>query len=137
MSLTAIKLPIPILLHGLGMSAIGLRMALRQPPSSTTNKGPDPNAHVHSLLGITTLAIGLCYITTCYMDPAQNAMLYASIPVRILLASLLLVMVGLHGKSYTAEGRRALLTAAIYDGLSGIWLGWYLGEYLGRCPGLV
>ncbi|KZV99224.1 hypothetical protein EXIGLDRAFT_725858 [Exidia glandulosa HHB12029] len=79
----------------------------------------------------------MAYLSTAYMPIHENQFLHASVPVRILLASLA-------GFSWAMKRRRpnqdfytdsnALIAIAIYDGLGGVVLGWHLGSFDGKIP---
>ncbi|KDQ54553.1 hypothetical protein JAAARDRAFT_196467 [Jaapia argillacea MUCL 33604] len=134
MTILAVHLPWPILLHAVGLSLLGLHFTFTpSPPSSTSD--------IRAMLGITTTAIGLSYLSTSYMPIHQNAFLYASVPVRILLGGLMGLKVLLsdrasgQGRGMGKEMRKQFLTFAIYDGLGGLALGWWLGTWSGRMPG--
>ncbi|KAJ7270274.1 hypothetical protein C8J57DRAFT_1435464 [Mycena rebaudengoi] len=121
-----ILLPWPILLHALGLTTLGCSMLLAKP----NEKAPEDI----STLGITTIAIGMSYISTSYMPIAENQFLHASAPVRVLLA----LLAGLKWLTIGAENarlykqRNALLGILLYDGLGGLVLGWYLGTFSGK-----
>ena len=76
-------------------------------------------------------------LSTSYVPIEQNQFLYASAPVRVLLASLAgirwLMVRG--GDPAVHKKRNALLAIMLYDGLGGLLLGWYLGSFDGRVPG--
>lgn len=82
------------------------------------------------MLGIATLGLGLAYTFTSYMPIAENSFLYASVPVRIILAVMAAVKAGLGA----GEEERALWVVAAYDGLGGVVLGFWLGRWDGRIP---
>ncbi|KAE9399248.1 hypothetical protein BT96DRAFT_820847 [Gymnopus androsaceus JB14] len=121
-----ILLPWPILLHAMGLTTLGCTMLLAKP----TAKAPEDI----STLGITTIALGMSYISTSYMPMEDNQFLHASAPVRVLLASL----AGLKWLTISKENarlykkRNALLGILLYDGLGGLILGWYLGTFSGK-----
>ncbi|KAJ6545357.1 hypothetical protein B0H19DRAFT_1266806 [Mycena capillaripes] len=87
-----------------------------------------------STLGITTIALGMSYISTSYMPIAENQFLHASAPVRVSLA----LLAGLKWLTIGAENarlykkRNVLLGVLLYDGLGGLLLGWYLGTFSGK-----
>lgn len=66
----------------------------------------------------------------------ENQFLYATVPVRMILASVAGLKVLLAGREIGMEEKRALLGIAIYDGLGGVVLGWRLGGWSGRVPGV-
>ncbi|KAJ7450503.1 hypothetical protein B0H11DRAFT_320416 [Mycena galericulata] len=121
-----ILLPWPILLHALGLTALGCSMLLAKP----NEKAPEDV----STLGIATIALGMSYISTSYMPIAENQFLHASAPVRVLLA----LLAGLKWLTIGAENarlykkRNVLLGVLLYDGLGGLLLGWYLGTFRGK-----
>ncbi|KAJ6454132.1 hypothetical protein C8R45DRAFT_1065113 [Mycena sanguinolenta] len=121
-----ILLPWPILLHALGLVALGCSMLLAKP----NEKAPEDI----STLGIATIALGMSYISTSYMPIAENQFLHASAPVRVLLA----LLAGLKWLTIGAQNarlykkRNVLLGVLLYDGLGGLFLGWYLGTFSGK-----
>ncbi|KAJ7888509.1 hypothetical protein B0H13DRAFT_2042226 [Mycena leptocephala] len=121
-----ILLPWPILLHALGLTTLGCSMLLAKP----NEKAPEDI----STLGITTIALGMSYISTSYMPIAENQFLHASAPVRVSLA----LLAGLKWLTIGAENarlykkRNMLLGVLLYDGLGGLLLGWYLGTFSGK-----
>jgi hypothetical protein len=68
------------------------------------------------------------------MPIGENQFLYASVPVRILLASLAglkwMTSGGENAKLY--KKRNALLGILLYDGFGGLILGWYLETFSGK-----
>lgn len=93
---------------------------------------PKGRANTSASLGIGSLAIGLAYFTTAYVPIEQNQFLYASVPVRLVLAAVAVV------RAYVLKGpleeneRRNMIGIALLDGVGGVALGWYLGEFGGR-----
>ncbi|EJD43403.1 hypothetical protein AURDEDRAFT_114734 [Auricularia subglabra TFB-10046 SS5] len=120
-----VNLPWPILLHALGLVALGLLLLFSTPQRPGQDK---------SVLGVATVALGLAYIATAYGPQADNQFLYASVPVRMLLASLAGIRWATvrHRDARLYDGANALLVIALYDGLGGAALGWYLGSYSGK-----
>lgn len=123
-----INLPWPILAHASGLVLLGLNLTFRPSPPGRTSE-------VSSMLGITTTAIGLCYLSTSYMPMHENSFLYASAPVRVLLAGLAGLKVLLAGNSLSKEAKREFLGLLLYDGIGGLLVGWWLGTFRGRIPG--
>jgi hypothetical protein len=119
-----INLPLPILLHALGLATLGLYLVFSSPPNTSLKKPPT------TMLGITTTGLGLAYLITSYMPPASNQFLHASVPARIILAMLAAVRLPAARK----EERNPLLITAIYDGLGGLFVGYWLGRWDGRAP---
>ncbi|KAH9480951.1 hypothetical protein JR316_0007558 [Psilocybe cubensis] len=81
-------------------------------------------------------------LATSYMPISQNQFLHASAPVRIVLASLALLkyLLILREPRDSAARRRykrmgGLLGVALYDGLGGLLVGWYLGTLGGKAGG--
>jgi hypothetical protein len=153
-----INLPLPILCHALGCCFIGLKLTFIPPPYSNTpgtHASNPPPAQDRTVLGIATIAIGLVYLSTAYMPLEQNSVLYASAPVRIMLAGIAGAKLALDhfgkrnmgpgsyddtGKAVrTCEGRDGngvLWGIMLYDGLGGLLLGWWLGTLSGKIPAL-
>ncbi|KDR77693.1 hypothetical protein GALMADRAFT_278748 [Galerina marginata CBS 339.88] len=121
-----VLLPWPILLHAMGLTALGCSMLLAKP----SENAPEDI----STLGIATIALGMSYISTSYVPMEENQFLYASAPVRVLLASLAgikwLTISEANANLY--KKRNALLSVLLYDGLGGLVLGWYLGTFSGK-----
>ncbi|KAJ7368897.1 hypothetical protein DFH08DRAFT_832598 [Mycena albidolilacea] len=121
-----ILLPWPILLHALGLTTLGCSMLLS---SKRYEKAPE-NV---STLGITTIALGMSYISTSYMPIAENQFLHASAPIRVLLALLAgLKWLTIAENAWLYKKRNVLLGVLLYDGLGGLLLGWYLGTFSGK-----
>lgn len=80
------------------------------------------------------LTLFIIDIATAYVPIEENQFLYASAPVRVLLA----VLAGLKWLSISKESarlyrkRNILLGISIYDGIGGLVLGWYLGTFSGK-----
>jgi hypothetical protein len=121
-----IHLPWFISLHAWGFTALGLYFLFKAPP-------PGKRAGHTPALGIATTAIGVAYLFTSYMPIEENQWLHASVPVRLLLASLLILR-ALIGNGLTSEEKRSLVNLGIYDGLGGVVLGLWLGRWDGRVP---
>ena len=68
------------------------------------------------------------------MPMEENQFLYATAPVRIILAAAAGLKVLVAGNGMGREERRMLLGIAGYDGLGGLLLGWWLGTWSGRVP---
>ncbi|KAJ7887277.1 hypothetical protein B0H14DRAFT_2696045 [Mycena olivaceomarginata] len=110
-----ILLPWPILLHALALTTLGCSMLLAKP----NEKSPEDI----STLGITTIALGMSYISTSYMPMAENQFLHASAPVRVLLA----LLAGLKWLTIDAENARLYKKRNVL-----LTLGWYLGTFSGK-----
>lgn len=119
------NLPHFITLHALGLGALGLYQTFHISHRSPSNP----------LLGIATLALSLAYLFTAYMPIEQNQFLYATVPVRMILAAVAAIRL-LIGGGLGKEERRNLLVVALYDGGGAMVLGWWLGSFDGRCPKL-
>jgi len=114
-----LNLPWFITVHALGLSTLGLYLIFSSTPSKPT-----------STLGIATLGLGLAYLSTSYVSIEENQFLYASVPVRIILAT----VAGLKALIAGKEERRTLVGIAVYDGFGGAILGWWLGVWDGKVP---
>ena len=91
---------------------------------------------------MSSMGLGLAYLTTSYMEIERNQTLYASVLVRIALGSL----AGLRGLLDVLVTRRdgnggdgtkkTLLIVGAYDVVGGVLLGYWLGEggFSGRPP---
>jgi hypothetical protein len=96
---------------------------------------PDRELEASALAGITTLAIGMAYLTTSYMPISENQFLHASVPVRIflaLVAALRLLLV----KNISRDGQKEMLFVFLYDGIGAVICGWQLGRFDGRVSGV-
>ncbi|EEH05424.1 predicted protein [Histoplasma capsulatum G186AR] len=71
--LPTVHLPVPVLLHALGLFSLGMYLTFTKVPSA---------------LGIAVTGLGLSYLLTSYVPIEQNQFLHASVPVRIILATL-------------------------------------------------
>ena len=139
-STASVNLPLPILLHALGCCFLGIKLTFANPTTSRNNS----SIRDRTVLGIATTAIGLAYLSTSYMPLEKNAFLYASAPIRIILAGLaglrLLVDRYLRTQNGQANVDRGSQVASdlfgimIYDGLGGFVLGLWLGTFSGRIP---
>ena len=116
--LAQINLPLPILIHAVGLSIYGVYLTFNRKPG---------------LLGIATLGLGLAYLTTAYMPISQNQFLHASVPVRVALAVVAAGRAIVGGPRDKEWG--SLWIVAVYDGLGGLVLGWMLGRWDGRVSG--
>ncbi|OJD15485.1 hypothetical protein AJ78_04249 [Emergomyces pasteurianus Ep9510] len=114
--LPTVNLPAPVLLHALGLSALGAYLTFTKSPAT---------------LGIATTGLGLSYLLTSYVPIEENQFLHASVPVRIILAALALTRLPTAPK---AE-RKSLTILILYDFLGGLMVGYVLGKYDGRLPG--
>lgn len=102
---------------------------------SSGSAKPNRETEATAMAGITTLAIGLGYLTTSYMPIEENQFLHASVPVRIFLALLAVVRL-LVVKNISKDGRNEMLFVALYDGLGAVICGWQIGRFDGRVPKL-
>ncbi|EEH21828.2 hypothetical protein PABG_04044 [Paracoccidioides brasiliensis Pb03] len=114
--LPTINLPLPILLHALGLTALGVYL---------TFNGARPT------LGLASTGLGLAYLSTSYMPIELNQFLHASVPVRMILAGL----AALRLPTARTQDRMALITVTLYDALGGLILGYTLGRWDGKVPG--
>jgi hypothetical protein len=114
---TAINLPILVLLHAVGLVALGLAIAFRRTPQKT--------------LGLATFALGLAYLTTAYMPLEQNQFLHASVPVRLAVAALAAVSAMAAHK----DEWQVLWGVAVYDTVGAVLCGLSLGRWDGRIAG--
>jgi hypothetical protein len=110
--LREVNLPLPILVHAIGLTIVGLYLTF-QPRSSS--------------LGIASVGLGLSYLSTSYMPLSENQFYHAAAPVRIILA----VLAAVRAFSAPKQERNTLWGIAIYDGLGGLMVGWYLGRFDG------
>jgi hypothetical protein len=111
-----INLPFPIVVHAAVLVVYGIYLTFNRKPAA---------------LGITTLALGLSYLTTSYMPISENQFLHASVPVRVALG---VVAAGRAATGPREEGA-TLWGIALYDGVGGLLLGWWLGRWNGRVVG--
>lgn len=116
-----IHLPWFITLHASGLCFVGLSLIFKH----ANHPKPPPNK---SVLGVATLGLGLAYLFTAYMPMQQNAFLYASVPVRLILAAVAAVKASLGA----GEDEKTLWGITVYDGLGAIVLGLWLGAWDGR-----
>ena len=122
--LPGINLPWFITLHAFGLLAVGLNLVLRSPqqPQQPQRQQQRPQEQHERrqppspLLGIATVALSLAYLGTAYMPMEQNAFLYASVPIRMLLA---LLAAGRLAMGARGEDWVALVLVAGYDGVGG------------------
>ncbi|KAF8662803.1 hypothetical protein AX16_001085 [Volvariella volvacea WC 439] len=128
-----INLPLGIIGHAAFLTSYGLYLCFFTKPNSTP-------------LGITTLAIGLSYLTTAYMPMEQNALLYASVPVRLFLALIAAARAlsvkdtrtsqeKAKGVENPEDAKSGLWFIVALDGVGGLLLGLWLGTFSGRMPG--
>jgi hypothetical protein len=124
-SLPTINLPTLIIIHSLFLSLAGLRMIFRQ------SAKPNRETEASAMAGITSLGIGLAYLSTSYMPVAENQFLHASVPVRVLLA----LVAGLRlwfVDNISNDGRNEMLFVLLYDGIGALICGWQIGNFTGR-----
>ncbi|KKZ68872.1 hypothetical protein EMCG_00043 [[Emmonsia] crescens] len=114
--LPTINLPVPVLLHALGLSALGAYLTFTRTPAT---------------LGIASTGLGLSYIFTSYVPIEENQFLHASVPVRMILAALAALRLPTAPK---AE-RKGLMILVLYDFLGGLMVGYILGKWNGRLMG--
>ncbi|KIM72090.1 hypothetical protein PILCRDRAFT_829990 [Piloderma croceum F 1598] len=124
-----VNLPWPILAHAVGLTLLGLKLIF------VPSRHPGRSSDVSSMLGMTTLGIGLAYLSTSYMPMHENQFLYASAPVRMILGGVAVLKLLVAGNKMSAEHFKELLVVALYDGIGGFLLGWWLGTWGGRGPG--
>ena len=124
-----IDLPTPIFLHGVCLVLYGLYMCFYplRPERSRANERA-------SMIGVVMTAFGLGYLGTAYMPQEENAFLYLSVPIRMLIGLLCGLKVLLSGNSLSAQGKKEFLGTLLYDGLGGLLLGWSLGTWSGIAP---
>jgi hypothetical protein len=70
------------------------------------------------------------------MPIRENQFLYASVPVRMILAGAAGLKLLVAGKGMSADHSKEVLGIVLYDGIGGFLLGWWLGTWGGRAPGL-
>ena len=73
------------------------------------------------------MGIGFSYLATSYMPIEQNQYLHASIPGRIIVASLCLMKAAWRRKSLSQEALNELVMVAVVDGGMSLYLGTQLG----------
>lgn len=104
-------------------------------------RGPLPSTLDTQDLSMLTFASILHSIRpAAFLTIQQNAFLYASAPVRILLALVAGLSLAIGKRTGTAprdRSRRLFWIACLYDGLGGLALGLWLGTFSGRAPGLL
>jgi hypothetical protein len=127
--LPTVNLPPLILAHAVFMCLIGMRWIF-QAPSAKPSRASEASA----MAGITTLGIGLAYLSTSYMPIAENHFLHASVPVRVLLALVAASRLLLF-KNVSSAGRNEMLFVFLYDGFGGLLCGWQLDNFTGRVLG--
>jgi len=71
------------------------------------------------------------------MPIEQNQFLHASVPIRLGIAVLLIAAGLLNKDSMDERGWWTHVGFAVWDGVGALWLGWYLGRWDGRCPGVM
>lgn len=118
-----VRLPWFIFLHACLMVVTGLFLTFQMPEGKRGNSSAS--------LGIATLAIGLAYLFTAWTPMEENAFLYASVPVRLILAGVALLR-ALGISKLEKKEKNNLIGIAVWDGFGALVLGWYLGEWSGR-----
>ncbi|PGH07346.1 hypothetical protein GX51_01890 [Blastomyces parvus] len=114
--LPAVNLPTPVLLHALGLTALGTYLTFTTTPSA---------------FGVASTGLGLSYLFTSYVPIEENQFLHASVPVRIILAALAAARLPTAPKSE----RKNLVILLLYDFLGGLMVGYILGQWNGKLPG--
>ena len=121
-----INLPWPILAHAVGLTFLGLKFTFSpSPPSGRASE-------VTSMLGITSTGLGLAYLSTAYTPIDKNQFLYASVPVRMILAGMAAIKLLLAGNTMSMDQWKNFWVVVLYDGIGGFLLGWWLGTWSGR-----
>ena len=123
--LRSVNLPPLILIHALGLGALGLRITFTRPAKPYTDD--------RGTLGIASLGLGLPYLATSYMPQEENQLLYASVPVRMILATVAATKLAVDNWQ-GRNSQRELWGIMLYDGLGGFLLGWWLGSFGGKVP---
>jgi hypothetical protein len=118
-----VRLPWFIFIHACLMVVTGLVLIFQMPEGKRGNSSAS--------LGIATFTIGLAYLFTAWPPMEENAFLYASVPVRLILSTLALVRALGFAKLERKE-KNNLIGIAVWDGCGALVLGWYLGEWSGR-----
>jgi len=121
--LLPVRLPWFIFLHACLMVITGLFLIFQMPEGKRGNSSAS--------LGVATLAIGLAYLFTAWPPMEENVFLYASVPVRLILAGVSLIRALALSKLESKE-KNNLIGIAVWDGLGALVLGWYLGEWRGK-----
>lgn len=116
-----INLPIPIFLHAVGLTILGIYHTFR----STRSSSAPPTQ------GLVTTGLGLAYLFTAYMPIAENQFLHASVPVRVILASAAGLRAAL-AKAGEESVASQLWGIMLYDGIGGFLAGWSLGRWDGK-----
>jgi hypothetical protein len=88
------------------------------------------------MLGVAALGLGLAYFLTSYMPIEQNQFLHASVPVRLILAAASAYKAFIGRKELSDIEKKRLWGVTIWDGFGAVVLGWWLGKWNGRVPGL-
>lgn len=138
-----INLPPVVLLHAVGLTLYGARLIIKSSIQFTTTTTTDKSKSItptrvttdNGTKGLLMFGIGLLYlITGSYLPEAQNAYLYATTPVRILLASI--ASLRLHFvKGLSSEAKMDMWMLVLGDGVMGVVTGLQLGRFDGRMPG--
>jgi hypothetical protein len=130
-----INLPWFLQAHAYFFTAFGLYTVFKPFPSRPSTKTTSPRAapNLAPQLGVASIAIGLAYLCTAYVPVEENTWLYASVPVRIILALILGTKAAID-RNLSSQQRRSLLVLGLYDGLGGIVLGLWIGTFSGKIP---
>jgi hypothetical protein len=121
-----INLPPLILAHAFGLTTLGLSFVFAD--------STKPSSNDRSTLGIASLGLGLAYLSTSYVPQEENQFLYASVPVRMILAAVAAAKMAIDRVQGRHSLQRELLGIALYDGLGGFLLGCWLGSFGGKVP---
>jgi hypothetical protein len=138
--LPSINLPLPILIHAAGLCTLGLHFTFSDLVLVPAQKESDsPPQHHTTVLGIASLGLGLAYLSTSYMPIHENQFLYASVPVRMILAGIAGTRLIADAFCTEPHGRTSKMVSRLwgimlYDGLGGFLLGWWLGSWGGKVP---
>jgi hypothetical protein len=90
---------------------------------------PPGRAHeLSSVLGLALVDLGLAHLVTSYVEVERNQFLYASVPIRLVVGSLAGLLLMVKGKGMSREGRREMWGLVVYDLVSVLALGRWLGE---------
>ena len=125
-----INLPWFMLLHSTILIAIGISnlvKPIRPPPNNRQDE-------YRTTVGSTFLTFGLTYLGTSYMPIEQNQLLHATVPLRFCTSAIMCWTWLRNRKNLTQDGVGEFLGTAVYDLVSTVALGWWLGTFSGRVP---